>query len=272
MNDIGASIFACAVDMLARDSAYAAIVCVFVVVVSNALRDRAPAVHLGLWSLVFVRLVLPPDLSHPLAIGELLPRFASWIADHEASAGADGVGVLAVLQPLGTTDQAGAAGRRVPGWVTWWVAAWGVGVAAAASSHARRVRRVRRLLAMSEDCHDDAVIELVQRWRGRLGIRRTVRLVTADSEVVPFTVGILRPVVFVPRGMLGDRRFLEPAVAHELAHVACWHAFWLSLQHAIQAVYWFHPAAWFAGIRVAHERERLCDALVLSHGSFSAPR
>jgi beta-lactamase regulating signal transducer with metallopeptidase domain len=272
MGEIWATMAGYTVDLLLRDSACAAIVCVLVVVICGVLRGRTPALRLALWSLVFVRLVLPPNLSHPLAIGELLPGIASLIGDHEVLEGGDGGGVLAALRPLGTAVQAGDSARSVPGWVKWLFVAWAVGVVAAAFGHARRLRRVRRLLARSETCGGGEICELMQQWRIRLRIRRPVRLVTADSEVMPFTAGILRPVVFVSRGVLGDRRLLEPALAHELAHVACWHAFWLALQHAVQIVYWFHPAVWLAGSRVAHERERLCDALVLNHRAFSAPQ
>jgi beta-lactamase regulating signal transducer with metallopeptidase domain len=272
MVEIWAAITGQTVDMLLHDSAYAVIVCVLVALMCRALRGRAPALQLALWSLVFVRLLLPPDLSHPLAIGELLPTIGSFIGDHEVSVRGDAGEVLAALQPIGAPDQVGEVGRTVPGWVMWTFVVWVVGAAAAAHGHLRRRRRVRRLLAGAETCNDEEVCALVRRWRRRFRIRRPVRLVTADRDVVPFTVGILRPVVFLSRGVLGDRRSLEPAVAHEMAHVACWHAFWLALQHAVQIAYWFHPAVWLAGTRVAHERERLCDALVLNHGSFSAPQ
>jgi beta-lactamase regulating signal transducer with metallopeptidase domain len=272
MGEIWASIAGPTVDVLLRDSAYAAIACVLVAVICRALRGRAPAMQLALWSLVFVRLVLPPSLSHPLAIGELLPAIGSFIGDRGASVGGDVGGVVAALQPLGASDQVGEAARSAPGWAMWAFVFWLVGAAVTASGHVRRLRRVRRLLTDAETCTDDEPCELVQRWRGRLRIRRPVRLVTAEHEVVPFTVGILRPVVFVSRGALGDRRSLEPALAHELAHVACWHALWLALQHAVQIAYWFHPAVWIAGTRVAHERERLCDAMVLNQQTFSAPQ
>lgn len=272
MGGLWATISAPIVDVLLRDSAYGAIVFLLVVVISGALHNRRPALRLALWSLVFVRLVLPPDLSHPLAVGELLPGFASLLGHDDASERGAGGGVMAALQPLGDTDHVGAPERIVPGWVTWLLAAWCMGAAAAAAGHARRLRRVRHLLARSETCHDAGVLELVRSWRSRLRIRRSVRVVVAESEVVPFTVGILRPVVCVPRAALGDRRFLEPALAHELAHVACWHALWLAAQHAVQIVYWFHPAAWFAGVRIAHERELLCDALVLQHRALPAPQ
>ena len=272
MAEIWAAITGPAVDLLLRDSAYAAIVCVLVAAVCSLLRGRAPALQLALWSLVFVRLVLPPGLSHPLAIGELFPAIGRLIGDHGTAVAGDVGGLVAALQPLGASDEVDEAARAVPGWAKCAFVLWIVGVAVAAVGHLRRLRRVRRLLAGAETCTETEPCELVRQWRGRLRIRRPVRIVTADRDVVPFTVGILRPVVFVSRDVLGDRGSLEPALAHELAHVACRHAFWLALQHAVQIVYWFHPAVWLAGTRVAYERERLCDALVLNQGSFSAPR
>jgi len=47
-----------------------------VLAVCRGLRGRAPSVQFALWSLVFVRLVLPPGLAHPLALGTLVSRCA----------------------------------------------------------------------------------------------------------------------------------------------------------------------------------------------------
>jgi beta-lactamase regulating signal transducer with metallopeptidase domain len=261
-----------AVEVLLRDSAYAALVCVPIVVICRTLRDRAPTLQLALWSLVFVRLVLPPNLTHPLSVGELFTAIESFLRADEMLAVGEPGGMLSALHPLGASGRVEEASRSTAGWGMLAFGVWTTGVALAATGHVRRLRRVRRLLAGAETSTDGERCELVERWRRRLRIRRPVRLVTADRDVVPFTVGVFRPVVFVPRNVLRDHHSFEPALAHELAHVACWHAFWLALQHAIQIVYWFHPVVWFAGTRVAHERERLCDALVLSHQAFSAPR
>jgi beta-lactamase regulating signal transducer with metallopeptidase domain len=272
VSEIWSAITAPAVDLLLRDSAYAAIVCVLVAAICGPLRRRSPALQLALWSLVFVRLVLPPGLSHPLAIGELLPAVGSFMGGEAGAVGGDFGGVVESLRTYGASDRVGGAARSVPGWAKWAFVVWAAGVAVTAVDHSRRSRRVRRLLADAETCTDRGARQLVQQWRRILRIRRPVRLVTADHDVVPFTVGILRPVVFVSRGVLDDRRSVEPALAHELAHVAYWHALWLALQHVIQIAYWFHPAVRFAGNRVAHERERLCDAVVVSKRRFSAPQ
>ena len=85
-----------------------------------------------------------------------------------------------------------------------------------------------------------------------------------------FTLGIIRPVICVPRGLVDDPVALESVMAHEMAHVARLDALWLRLQHLLQAVYFFHPLVWISGIKLNDERERLCDATVVAAGRLAA--
>jgi murein DD-endopeptidase MepM/ murein hydrolase activator NlpD len=55
-----------------------------------------------------------------------------------------------------------------------------------------------------------------------------------------------------------------------MAHVARFDALWLALQHILQAVYFFHPLIWISGAKLNEERERLCDATVVSAGRLTA--
>jgi beta-lactamase regulating signal transducer with metallopeptidase domain len=55
-----------------------------------------------------------------------------------------------------------------------------------------------------------------------------------------------------------------------MAHVARFDALWLALQHILQAVYFFHPLVWISGAKLNEERERLCDATVVSAGRLTA--
>ena len=117
---------------------------------------------------------------------------------------------------------------------------------------------------------DHGVLLLVERWRRSFGVRREVKVVSSNSQLPPFTIGVLRPVIFLPTALVEDPGSQESVIAHEMAHVARYDALWLRLQHLVQAIYFFHPLVWISGARLDQEREKLCDATVVAAGRLPA--
>jgi beta-lactamase regulating signal transducer with metallopeptidase domain len=92
------------------------------------------------------------------------------------------------------------------------------------------------------------------------------------SFLEPGLVGILRPVIVMPRGVT---EHLSPSemravLAHETAHLSRRDNLWASIQMMIEVLFWFHPLVWWIGTRLVVERERACDEAVLAAGT--APR
>ena len=79
------TIFARWSDFLAVESVLSAIVFVVVAGLVWLMRNRGPALHVGLWSLVFIRLILPPDLAHPLGSGTLMDSFKDFASPERCS-------------------------------------------------------------------------------------------------------------------------------------------------------------------------------------------
>jgi D-alanyl-D-alanine endopeptidase (penicillin-binding protein 7) len=78
---------------------------------------------------------------------------------------------------------------------------------------------------------------------------------------VPVTAGILRRVVLLPEGWRDLRDVgLGAIVHHELAHVRRADFAWGVLASAVEALFWFHPAAWVAGSRLRWFAELASDA------------
>jgi beta-lactamase regulating signal transducer with metallopeptidase domain len=263
-------LLAAVAELLLVESLYAALVFAVVLALSRVLRRRGPTLHLALWSLVFVRLLLPPGLSHPLGLGAVADRLlpaGGGLMSIDAAAGA-GIGALAsaAAQP----QHGPAAAGKVP-WTSMLGASWLVGLTFVAAAYARRRRAVRRTMAAASPFDDPLVRSLAESWRTRLNVRRPVRVVTSKKNFAPFTDGVLRPRIYLPAEVAADRRRLEPVIAHEMAHVARLDALWLGVQNLVQLLYFFHPLVWISGARLNFERERLCDATVLSAGRI-APR
>ncbi len=263
-------LLAAVTKLLLVNSLCAALVFAVVLALSRVLRRCGPTLHLALWSLVFVRLLLPPGLSHPLGLGAVADRLLGQGAGATPVHAASGAVAEAWASAVAGTAAAPAAAGKEP-WASALGAAWAVGFALVAAAYARRRRAVRRLLAGASPFGDPVVLSLTESWRARLNVRRPVRVVTSDDDLAPFTDGILRPQIYLPRAVAADRRRLEPVIAHEMAHVARLDALWLGVQNLVQLLYFFHPLVWISGARLTFERERLCDATVLSAGHF-APR
>ena len=124
---------------------------------------------------------------------------------------------------------------------------------------------VKQLLrdAISEQTHQALPANIARKMR----IRRPVRVMANPNVAVPYTVGLRRPVIFVPlesRAWSPDEQ--EAVLTHEAAHIARYDVFWQYLACFVCAIYWFHPLAWWAARRMQIERELACDDAVLHHG------
>jgi murein DD-endopeptidase MepM/ murein hydrolase activator NlpD len=230
----------------------------------RSLRDRWPSLRQALWTLVLLRLVLPPSLSHPWSLAALVRLWPASDAWSEGGAAGTPTG----LSLDGLRAMAGGHSAAGSAWAGLAVGIWAVLVVALVCVDVRRLAACRRLVRSARPVVDPWLARRVVAWRDRLRVRRAVRVVTADVSISPFTVGLLRPVVFIPSQLLrpGRRDALRSALAHELAHVARCDALALGVERIVRRLYFFHPVAWLAARRLQEGRERLTDGLVLAHG------
>jgi len=103
--------------------------------------------------------------------------------------------------------------------------------------------------------------------RRAFGIARPVAIHVVEHLAQPFAAHVLRPAIWLPAAALlrlaPDE--LDAVLAHELAHVRRADWLWNGLQCAVEALLFFHPAAWLLGRRVRAEREHACDDLAAAH-------
>src|SRR5215203_2064083 len=125
-------------------------------------------------------------------------------------------------------------------------------------------RNLQRLAREGIEVREDEWTRLLHDCAARLRVRRPVRLLRSRERAMPMAFGTRRPTIVVPAiadTWAEDRR--RAVVLHEMAHVARLDCFTQTLGFVACAMYWFHPAAWWAARRLRVERELACDDRVI---------
>jgi bla regulator protein BlaR1 len=101
----------------------------------------------------------------------------------------------------------------------------------------------------------------------RLGIRRTVKLVESAVVRVPMVIGQLRPIVYIPLGLVNHlpASEMEAVLMHELAHIRrCDHLVNM-VQQAAECLLFFNPGFLWISSLIQEERENCCDDIAIRH-------
>ncbi|MCH8961204.1 MAG: M56 family metallopeptidase, partial [Bacteroidetes bacterium] len=135
--------------------------------------------------------------------------------------------------------------------------------------HALALTRFRKRLPR----HLDAPIQqAVDRQAAALGIQRRVRAVVTAQDVVPMTLGWLRPVIVVPEALTGDEEHLHMTLLHELIHIRRQDVLLQGVEYVIGALFLINPAVWFLRRSIGQYREMSCDAEVVMQPRVSSKR
>src|SRR5262249_24555589 len=88
------------------------------------------------------------------------------------------------------------------------------------------------------------------------------------TVVEPGIYGFLRPTLVLPAGIAAtlDQEQLRSVIEHEIQHLERWDNLTAIVQMVVEALFWFHPLAWWVGSRLLAEREFACDEAVMAMG------
>ena len=90
-----------------------------------------------------------------------------------------------------------------------------------------------------------------------------MRVLETDTDV-PVTAGFFRPVIVLPAGWRSlSRSALTAVLRHEVSHVRRRDCLVALLGALVEALFWFHPAAWLASARVRRTAELAADHAAL---------
>lgn len=108
-------------------------------------------------------------------------------------------------------------------------------------------------------------LEILQRVRTWLGLRRHVTLVISTQIGEPGVWSVFKPTILLPEGISGrlNDHELETIMMHELVHVERWDNLIGIVQRVVCCLLWFHPLVWLLDRQLLAEREQSCDDTVI---------
>ncbi|MDO8539300.1 MAG: M56 family metallopeptidase [Opitutaceae bacterium] len=157
----------------------------------------------------------------------------------------------------------------------WAALAWGIGVTvlliARIRAHRRFVHRLRRSSPVTDSA--EAAAAIVAEAVGGLGVRG-MQVTVTDLVGAPALVGIFRPRLLFPPGLLGklSPHEIQLIVAHELGHHQRRDLLAQALIHATQILHWFNPLVWAAARAARHDCELACDEYVVRRLGSTEPQ
>jgi uncharacterized protein (TIGR03435 family) len=217
--------------------------------VTVALRNNHARVRYWVWFGASVKFLLPFSLL--IAAGEWVRSLVAAPVLNKPEVAA---AIVQIAQPLSRTEilNAGAAQMTIHHWSWLQVvlpAIWICGALLVAARFARAWWRTN----------------LAKRAAVPLALAADVPVLCTPERMEPGIFGIFRPVLILPEGILERLTAgqLRAIIAHEMCHVRRRDNLTFAVHQVVQALFWFHPAAWWIGTRLIDERERACDESVV---------
>ena len=195
-------------------------------------------------------------------------RFAVWFSALVAVAAAPlGVGALQAGLLPGTLGGLASAWRlSLPAsWAPYLLGAWALLAACGVLRLGSGLRQLRRLRQSCLVIDPAGLPPLARRTVAEFNREAPLQVCVSQRVSVPMAVGFFRPAVILPAWLpaqVSDEE-LNQILLHEMAHLRR-HDDWSNLgQKLLEALLFFHPAAWWIAGQVSLEREMACDDVVL---------
>jgi len=108
--------------------------------------------------------------------------------------------------------------------------------------------------------------EKLQQLIASLGINKPIRLLESGIVQIPLVMGVLKPVILIPAGLLANLPAdeIEAILLHELAHIQRRDYFVNLLQSFAETIFFFNPALLWLSSMIREERENCCDDIAIS--------
>jgi len=202
-------------------------------------------------------------LSFPIAFLTVL--FLKWRAQNVAWSAAtflsEQLGTGPVLELTGNLTKLGI--EAPPRWLSYLAMAYLTGLVVGAGLNVYRYGvtvRMRRGGWPAPAAFRDAF----ERLKGQLVSGRRVTWSISKRVTEALTVGVLRPVILFPVGLINalSPEEVEAILRHELTHIRHNDPLWNAVQQLIVSTFFYHPLVYLLSHRLDREREYACDDVV----------
>ncbi len=106
----------------------------------------------------------------------------------------------------------------------------------------------------------------IQAWAEALPLRRKVSVRQWEGTATPFTCGVLRPVILLPKSLAEEApRQLKFVLAHEYMHIRRYDAVKKIVLLFTCCLHWFNPLVWVMCILANRDMELDCDEHVIKY-------
>lgn len=247
-----------------------------------------PQVRYALWTLVLIKLVIPPAFTLPVSIvPHLQPVVPSsvqtqWQGTFEYASRNAGDTETTISSPAvnemqnpvqmdqnqSKIDTAGSVTHINLTWKAYLLMTWFTGMIAFIVILTSRIKRLMRWhreqkkkknLSIPHWFHD-----LLVTTASNMNIHRLPAIVFSEQAVTPAVYGFFQPVLLFPAGYFKDLspKEAEHVLLHELAHIKRGDLILHTITLVLHIVYWFNPLMILVGRQIKHIRELCCDLTV----------
>ncbi len=101
----------------------------------------------------------------------------------------------------------------------------------------------------------------------QVGVTRTVKLVESALVRVPMVIGQLKPIIYVPLGLINHLPAgeMEAVLLHELAHIRRYDHVVNMVQQIAECLLFFNPGFLWISAVIREERENSCDDVAIAN-------
>ncbi len=237
-------------------------VIIAVTIIRAVLINRLPKkTFLFLWSLAFIRLLVPFSIPYTFSFYSLF---------NTNSSPEDTTALLTLTELLTSSSENLTVSPSIGGvaltdktlfsWDLLWLTGFIVFMVIFATCYLFCLQNFKTSLPISTD--------YVRNWLREHSIRRNISVRQSDRISSPLTYGVLRPVILLPKTVdLNNRQQLEFIFKHELVHICHFDLVTKLIATITLCIHWFNPFVWIMYILLNRDLELSCDEAVIQQSN-----
>ncbi len=278
----------------------ASVLVVVLLIIDILIRKRVRATfRYCIWMLVFIKLVLPPALSLPTGIGNLLGEYFV-VNSANFDKQVQNINHEPVYTEMpGATEFSPQQAQQLQNYnrtvtpqittspeteitqdilsvepvvsntssITWQggiFLVWLVGVLVLSVLLIQRIFFVRGLIAQSEPAKN-RLLDTLKECSVQLGIKRNIQMKLSHNASSPAVCGLFNPIILIPANLVSkiSHDKFKAILIHELSHIKRNDLIVNCAQTILQILYFYNPLVWLANSIVRKIREQAVDEMVL---------